>query len=117
VSRDEALYIEDMVQACEKVVRFTAGLEYDAFVKDERTYDAVLRNLEVIGEAAKRVPPSVRERMPNVPWRAICGFRDVLAHGYFALDDGIIWNAVQNEIPKLLEVVREHLKSREGGLP
>jgi uncharacterized protein with HEPN domain len=113
VSRDEALYIEDMVQACEKIVRFTAGLDYGAFVKDERTHDAVLRNLEIIGEAAKRVSPSVRDRMPSVPWRAICGFRDVLAHGYFALDDEIVWNAVRDEVPKLLEIVRDHLKSSD----
>ena len=76
MSRDWRLYLEDIERACEKVGRFTQGCDFESFVADERTYDAVLRNLEVIGEAAKRVPDNVRAQMPEVPWRAIAGFRD-----------------------------------------
>lgn len=83
----------------------------ESFAADERTYDAVLRNLEVIGEAAKRVPDATRQQMPEVPWRAITGFRDFVAHVYFALDDAIVWNAIQDEIPKLGESVARFLSS------
>lgn len=109
MSRDPRLYLEDIVRACEKVERYTAGLDIDGFVRDERTYDAVLRNLEVIGEAAKRVPSEIRDEMSGVPWRAIAGFRDFVAHVYFALDDTIVWNAVCAEVPSLLIAVRAYL--------
>ena len=111
MSRDWRLYLEDIERACEKVGRYTRGSDFDAFVADERTYDAVLRNLEVIGEATKRVPDSVRGQMPEIPWRAISGFRDFVAHAYFAVDDRIVWNAVQQEVPKLLVVVGTFLRA------
>jgi uncharacterized protein with HEPN domain len=97
VSRDVRLYLEDIERACDKIERFTTGMTLESFVADERTYDAVLRNLEVLGEAAKRVPDALRAEMPEVPWRAIAGFRDFVAHVYFALDDAIVWGAVQDE--------------------
>lgn len=93
MSRDARLYLEDIVLACDKIERYTAGFDFDGFVGDDRTYDAVLRNLEVIGEAAKRVPDEIRREMPQIPGRAIAGFRDFVAHVYFALDDQIVWNA------------------------
>jgi uncharacterized protein with HEPN domain len=82
VSRDVRLYLEDIVGACQKIVRFTQGMTKETFVADERTYDAVLRNLEVLGEAAKRVPEATRQQIPEVPWRAVAGFRDFVAHVY-----------------------------------
>lgn len=100
MSRDFRLYLEDIVLACEKIERYTDKLDFSGFTSDERTYDAVLRNLEVIGEAAKRVPDEIKSGMPHIPWRAIAGFRDFVAHVYFALDDEIVWNAVCNEVPK-----------------
>ena len=105
VSRDVRLYLEDVLCACRKIGRFTQGMTLESFTADELTYDAVLRNLEVIGEAAKRVPEPTRQQMPDVPWRAIAGFRDFLAHAYFALDNTIVWSAVQDEVPKLGESV------------
>lgn len=109
MSRDPLLYLEDIQRACEKVERFTKGLDQESFEADERTYDAVLRNLEVLGEAAKRVPDDIRQQMPAVPWRAVSGFRDFLAHAYFALDDDIVWNAIQNEVPLLYRSVTDYL--------
>ena len=114
MSRDPRLYLEDIEQACKKVQRFVAGLDQASFVADERTHDAVLRNLEVLGEAAKRVPPEIRAQMPEVPWRAIAGFRDFLAHAYFSLDDDIVWGAIQDEVPRLHEVVSAYLRSLDG---
>lgn len=111
VSRDVRLYLEDIVRACEKIARFTRGMTQESFVADELTHDAVLRNLEVLGEAAKCVPETTRQQMPEVPWRAISGFRDFVAHVYFALDEAIVWNAIQNEVPKLCESVARFLES------
>jgi uncharacterized protein with HEPN domain len=104
------LYLEDIEAACAKVERFTHGLDFESFVADERTYDAVLRNLEVIGEAAKRVPDEVRLQMLEVPRRAIAGFRDFVAHAHFSVDDQIVWNTVHGEVPKLRERVGSFLR-------
>ncbi len=95
-----------MLEACEKVMRYTEGLDFDTFVRNELVYDAVLRNLEVLGEAAKKVPDPVRARYPSVEWRAIAGLRDVLAHAYFALDDATLWDIVAQKVPALVEALR-----------
>ena len=74
MSRNPRLYLEDIQQSCAKVLRFTAGLSFEQFKQDDRTYDAVLRNLEIIGEAAKNVPDEIRQRFSFVEWRKISGF-------------------------------------------
>jgi uncharacterized protein with HEPN domain len=79
VSRSWELFLRDMLEAARKVVRFTADRQLETFVADEMAYDATLRNLEVLGEAAKSIPEDVRRRHPNVDWRGIAGLRDVLA--------------------------------------
>lgn len=101
MSRNPRLYLEDMQQSCAKILRFTAGLSFDQFKQDDRTYDAVLRNLEIIGEAAKNMPEELRQRFPFVEWRKISGFRDIAAHQYFSISDSIIWDIIQNKIPQL----------------
>jgi uncharacterized protein with HEPN domain len=103
VSRSWRLFLEDMRGAGRKVVRNTSGLDLDAFLADELVFDATLRNLEILGEAAKGIPDEVRARHPGVDWRGIAGLRDILAHAYFALDDATLWDIVQNKVPRLLE--------------
>ena len=83
MSRNPRLYLEDIQQSCAKVLRFTVGLSFEQFKQDDRTYDAVLPNLEIIGEAAKNVPEEIRLRFPMAEWRKISGFRDIAAHQYF----------------------------------
>jgi uncharacterized protein with HEPN domain len=90
MSRNPRLYLEDIQQSCAKVLRFTAGLSYEQFKQDDLKYDAVLRNLEIIGEAAKNVPDEIRLRFPVVEWRKISGFRDIAAHQYFSVSDSIV---------------------------
>jgi uncharacterized protein with HEPN domain len=90
-----------MRDAVAKVVRYTAGMNQASFSADEKTRDAVLRNLEIIGEAAKRIPAKERARRPHVDWRRISGFRDIIAHAYFGIDDDILWNIVSIKIPEL----------------
>jgi uncharacterized protein with HEPN domain len=101
MSRNPRLYLEDIQYSCAKVLRFTAGLSFEQFKQDDRTYDAVLRNLEIIGEAAKNVPDEIRQRFSFVEWRKISGFRDIAAHKYFSISDSIAWDIIQNKIPEL----------------
>jgi uncharacterized protein with HEPN domain len=103
VSRSLQLYLEDICTSCAKVQRYTLNMTLKDFVADERTYDAVVRNLQIIGEAVKQIPPKVRERYPSVEWRKIAGLRDILAHAYFSLENETLWDIVQNKVPELLE--------------
>lgn len=88
---------------CAKVMRYTDGLSQQQFLDDELVLDAVLRNLELLGEAAKQIPAEVRKRHPMVPWRRIAGLRDVLAHAYFGLENDTIWQTVSRSVPALAE--------------
>ncbi|SDE57838.1 Uncharacterized conserved protein, contains HEPN domain [Thermus arciformis] len=103
-----------MLEACEKVMRYTEGLDFHVFVRNELVYDAVLRNLEVLGEAAKKVPDSVRARYPSVEWRAIAGLRDVLAHAYFALDEATLWDIVAQKVPALAGALWQILEKEDA---
>ena len=102
-SRDWTLFLRDMQRFCAKVMRYSAGLNQQQFLADELTVDAVLRNLELLGEAAKQIPDDVRLRHPTVPWRRIAGLRDVLAHAYFGLEEDTIWQIITGSIPVLAE--------------
>jgi uncharacterized protein with HEPN domain len=99
VSRDPRLYLEDIVRACDKIGRYTVGLSFDDFGRDEKIVDAVARNLEVIGEATKRLPDALRGRFADVPWRKMAGLRDVIAHDYFGVDLVLVWDIVQKDVP------------------
>jgi uncharacterized protein with HEPN domain len=112
MSRDESLYLMDIQEACEKVLRFTAGMTYKGFVHDELHFDAVVRNLEIIGEAVKNLSEELRQKHPNIEWRKIAGFRDIVAHNYFGVSDEIVWDVVENEIPPLLEKVKVMLSEK-----
>lgn len=90
-----------MEQAVRKILRFTDGMDQKGFLADDLTRDAVLRNLEVIGEAAKHIPADVRIVHGEVDWKRIIGFRDIVAHAYFGIDDAILWNIVSIKVPEL----------------
>ena len=107
MSREWRLYVDDMRQACRKVLRYTQGLDLERLRRDEKAYDAVVRNLEVIGEAAKHIPQAVRAQMPGIEWRKIAGLRDVLAHAYFGIDDAVLWDVIQNKVPPLLDALEQ----------
>ena len=110
MSREHRLFLEDMLQACEKVIRYAQGLTQEQFVANEQAFDAVMRNLEIIGEACKHVPPEVRTQHPSVDWRRIAGLRDVVIHEYFGVDIEIVWDVVTREVPALLEQLKRMLR-------
>jgi len=109
MSRNESLYLADIREACEKVLRFTKGMSYKNFVNDDLHFDAVLRNLEIIGEAVKNISEETRKKYPKVKWRKIAGFRDIVAHEYFGINDETVWDIVEKEIPALLAIVKTML--------
>ena len=107
MSRDSALYLADIEASCRLILEFTAGMAAPRFRADRKTVDAVVRNLEVIGEAVKHLPASAKERRPDVAWRKIAGFRDILIHAYSGVDLDIVWDVVVNKIPPLLEAATD----------
>jgi uncharacterized protein with HEPN domain len=107
VSREWRLYVADMRECCARVAEYTDGLSREEFEKTRLVYDATLRNLELIGEAARHVPDDVRATAPDVPWRRVVAVRNILIHGYLGIDNDVIWDIVQNEIGKLLRALEK----------
>ena len=99
-------YVDDMIRFAEAVRTYTAGLDLPGFQHDRRTYDATLRNLELIGEAASRVPPPIRDGADAIPWRQLVATRNRLIHGYLGIDDDTIWSIVRDDVPDLLHALR-----------
>jgi uncharacterized protein with HEPN domain len=114
MSRDEIMYLQDIAESCDKILRFTAGLSQPDLIGDDKTYDAVVRNLEIIGEAAKHISEDLRGQMPDIEWRKAAGLRDMLAHAYFGIDNDILWDVVQNKVPQLAKATRAFLDRQEG---
>jgi uncharacterized protein with HEPN domain len=102
LQREWRFYIEDMIGFADKVLAYTAGLNQDDFVSNDLTYDATLRNLELIGEAATRIPDEVRAMHPEIPWRLIIATRNRLVHAYLGIDNDTVWSIIQDDIPDLL---------------
>ena len=99
--RDLSLLIEDMLASVDKIKNYTAGLSFDAFLKDEKTVDAVIRNFEIIGEAANRIDPVFRDQHPEIQWQRIRGFRNRIVHDYFGIDYGIVWSIIEDDLDDL----------------
>jgi len=99
--RDSDLLIEDILTAIRKIERYTSGMDQAVFREDEKTIDAVVRNLEIVGEAARQLPEDFLGRYPEVPWRQITGLRNRIVHEYFGLDLELIWQVVLHDLPPL----------------
>lgn len=106
MSRKPEQRIADIIRCCEKILRFTSGMNQDQMAEDDLVTDAVLRNIEIIGEATKNLPDDVRARMPGIEWKKIAAMRDWLSHVYYRVDSDIVWDAVNKDIPELLRTLR-----------
>jgi hypothetical protein len=107
--RDFQVYIEDIIEDINAIEEYTKGLTYDAFAKDRRTVDAVIRNFEIIGEATKHIPGRIRQEYPKVPWKDMAGMRDKLIHGYFGVQLDVVWKTIKERLPTVLPLVEEAL--------
>jgi uncharacterized protein with HEPN domain len=101
--RDYKVYAEDILESIRRIQEYTRGLSLDGLKHDTKTLDAVVRNLEVIGEAARNIPEQVRLAHASVDWKNVVGLRNILAHEYFGIDADIIWDIVQNKLGGLKE--------------
>ncbi len=112
--RDQRVYLEDILDAIDKAESFVGDLSAEEFAQDPKTAFAVIRALEIIGEAAKHVPDHIRDRSPGIPWRSITGMRDKLIHSYSAVDLEVVWRTVHTELPLLRRGIEVLLESHEG---
>lgn len=101
VQREYLDYIKDILDAIEKATQFIEGMELEQFAQDAKTVFAVIRALEIIGEATKNVPPSVRGKYATVPWREMAGMRDKLIHEYFGVNVAVVWKTMMEDMPPL----------------
>ena len=115
--REWRFYIKDMIEFCEKILSYTDSLEKSGFLANDLIYDATLRNMELIGEAANRIPDEVREANPDIPWGDIVGTRNRLAHDYRGIYEDRIWEIIQNDIPDMLPRLRNILEQSTGESP
>ena len=104
-------FLNDILEAAKRITLYTDNIPYEAFLSEIKTQDAVVRNLEIIGEATKQIPDEIRQHAPHIPWKSITGMRDKLIHQYFGVNLDIVWNVVQDDLPKLVEAIESILSA------
>lgn len=101
MSRERRIYVSDMLACCDRVIAYTDGVSRETFDERGMIFDATVRNLELLGEAANQLPEAVRDRAPEIEWRKLIGLRNILIHTYFGVDEDIPWDLVQNKVRPL----------------
>lgn len=104
--REPTLLVEDIIDSANKIIEYTGSLSFQEFIKDSKTIDAVIRNFEIIGEAANRLPEDFKELHPNIDWYRIRGFRNRIVHHYFGIDYSIVWEIKESFLPHLITTLR-----------
>ena len=104
-SLSEQAFLKDILEASRRIQSYTEDMGYDDFEIDTKTQDAVMRNLEIIGEATKQLSETVRQQAPHIPWRNIARMRDKLIHHYFGINLDIVWSVIQNDLPPLMTAI------------
>lgn len=102
---NEQSFLKDILEAIHRIQSYTEDMNYDAFQSDTKTQDAVMRNLEIIGEATKQLSETMRQQAPHIPWRNIARMRDKLIHHYFGVNLDIVWQVIQNDLPPLMTAI------------
>ncbi len=105
--RNAQLLVQDITEAGAKILHYTNGFTFQTFINDERTIDAVIRNFEIIGKASKRISEELREQHPQVEWREMMNFRNLLIHEYFGVNYEIVWSVIQDYLPHNLKLIKE----------
>ena len=108
-ARDWKLLFEDIIDSIDKIENYTKGFSFDDFSLNSLVVDGVVRNIEVIGEASKNIPPEIQTKFTDIPWQKLRGIRNRIVHEYFRVDLTIIWFIITNELPPLKEVLTKHL--------
>ena len=111
--RNYRLYLKDIFEAMSAAQVFVEGIDFEAFAGDDKTASAIVRKLEIIGEAAKNVPETIRQKYPQVPWRDMAGMRDRIIHAYFAVDYVVVWDTLKVDIPHLQPIIAQILEETE----
>jgi uncharacterized protein with HEPN domain len=114
MKKDVLVYVEDILDAMEKAETFIVGLTYEQFEADFKTSFAVVRAIEIIGEATKRLPTPFRDQHPGIPWKDMAGMRDVVIHGYDNVNLQIVWDVVKRDIPEIKPQIRQILADFDG---
>jgi uncharacterized protein with HEPN domain len=114
MKRDFQVYIEDIIDAMTKAEMFVAGMTYEQFEADLKTNFAVVRAIEIIGEATKRLPSTIRDQYPTIPWKDMAGMRDVIIHGYDNVNLKIVWDVVKTDIPQIRPQIEQNLLDLES---
>jgi uncharacterized protein with HEPN domain len=104
--RDSKLLLLDIKESIEKIKRYTLGISFEDFINDNKTCDAVIRNFEIIGEAANRLNDEIKEKYPSINWHRIRGFRNRIVHDYMGVDYNIVWTIIQSDIQQLLHDIQ-----------
>jgi len=103
-------YLQDMLDNAKRAIQFTKGMSFESFSRDDKTVYAVIRAVEVIGEAARNVPEKVRSKYSEIPWRDIAGMRDKLIHQYFGINMQVVWQTIHEDLPMLIDTLQEIIK-------
>ena len=105
--RGDREYLRDILTACENILNYKEGYTFEMFASDTKTQDAIIRNIEIIGEAVKNISETLKKKYPNIEWKEIAKTRDKLIHSYFGVDLEVVWDIANVDIPRLMEKIKE----------
>lgn len=105
--RNQSLYLRDILAAMGAIEEFVKGMDFEEFSKDDKTSSAVMRKFEIIGEASKKLPEAIKKKYPEVPWKEMAGMRDKLIHFYFGIDYKLVWQTIEQRIPRIKPLLQK----------